>query len=82
MEVTITQLRQDLFKLAERALAGEPVKFTYKGIVFSLEPEAKPSKLAKLTKQNVVAARTELDTASAELFKEMEVEWEKDWSEL
>ena len=82
MEVTITRLRQDLFKLADRALAGEPVKFTYKGIVFRLAPEAKPSKLAKLTKQTVVAARTELGTANTELFKEMEAEWEKDWSEL
>ena len=82
MQVTITRLRQDLFKLADRALTGEPVQFTYKGVVFSLAPEAKPSRLAKLTKQNIVVPKAEIESASAELFKEMEGEWERDWSEL
>jgi antitoxin (DNA-binding transcriptional repressor) of toxin-antitoxin stability system len=82
MQVTITRLRQDLFKLADRALAGEPVKFTYKGVVFSLAPESKHSKLSNLTKQTVVASKAEIDAASSDLLKEMEAEWEKDWSEL
>jgi antitoxin (DNA-binding transcriptional repressor) of toxin-antitoxin stability system len=82
VEVTISKLRQDLFKLVDRALAGEPVKFTHKGVVFELVPETKPSKLAKLTKQNVVAAKRDVEEAESDLFKEMEAEWEHDWSEL
>jgi len=45
-------------------------------------PESKPSKLAKLTDQDVVSATVGLDQSSNELFEEMKVEWEADWSEL
>ncbi len=82
MEVTITQLRQDLFKLVDRALEGEPLQFRYKGVVFSVVPETKPSKLANLVQQTVVAPQGSLEQGSRELLKEMEAEWEKDWSEL
>ncbi len=82
MEVTITKLRQDLFNLADRALSGELVKFTHRGVVFTLVPETKPSKLARLVKQDVVAAKPDIDSAAPALFKEMEAEWERDWSDL
>lgn len=82
MRVTITRLRQDLFRLADRALAGEPVEFTHKNVVFRLVPETRQTKLAGLTGQTVVAPDTELEKASRELLCEMEAEWEKDWAEL
>jgi antitoxin (DNA-binding transcriptional repressor) of toxin-antitoxin stability system len=82
MEVTITKLRQDLFRLADRARIGEPVQFIYKGTVFHLVAESRPSKLANLTRQNVVAPKTDLSHANKDLLKEMEAEWQKDWSEL
>ena len=82
MRVTITKLRQELFKLVDRALDGEPLEFTHKGVVFKVTPESKPSKLAKLTGQTVVAPGADLERASRDLLKEMESEWEKDWSEL
>jgi prevent-host-death family protein len=82
MRVTITRLRQDLFKLMERVLEGVPVEFTYRGVVFKVTPESKPAKLANLTGQTVVAPGTDLEPASRELLKEMEAEWESDWGQL
>lgn len=82
MRVTITKLRQDLFKLADRALGGEPVEFAYKGVLFKLAPETKSSKLTRLTGQSVVAPDTDIEKDSRALFQEMEAEWEKDWADL
>jgi hypothetical protein len=82
MKVTITSLRQDLFKLADKALDGEPLAFVYKGVVFQVTPETKSSKLSKLTGEPVVQAQTNLEHTSRELMQEMESEWEKDWAEL
>lgn len=80
MQVTITKLRQDLFRLIDRALQGEPFEFTHKGVVFQILPESAPDKLARLTRQTVVASGSE--AAEAHLLKEMEAEWQKDWAEL
>jgi antitoxin (DNA-binding transcriptional repressor) of toxin-antitoxin stability system len=82
MRVTITRLRQDLFNLINKTLQGEPLEFTHKGVVFRIVPEPKPSKLSKLVGQRVVASGSDLEQARRELLKEMEAEWEKDWSEL
>jgi hypothetical protein len=49
VRVPITQFRRDLFRLVERALEGEPLEFTYRGVVFKVESEVKPSRLAHLT---------------------------------
>ena len=82
MSVTITKLRQNIFQLADQALEGETVEFVHKGVVFRIVPTAKPSKLSKLTGQTVVTKGVDLEAAGAELLKEMEAEWQKDWSEL
>jgi antitoxin (DNA-binding transcriptional repressor) of toxin-antitoxin stability system len=78
--VNITQFRRKLFQLADQALLGEPVEFIHKGVVFKVIPEMKVSKLSRLTQETVVAPGANLDMT--ELLKEMEAEWEKDWSEL
>jgi prevent-host-death family protein len=80
VRVTITKLRQDLFNLVDRTLEGEPLEFTHRGGIFKIMPETKQSKLSKLSAQPVVAPN--VDVASTNLLKEMESEWEKDWSEL
>ena len=80
MSVTISEFRRNLFQLAERAIQGEPVEFTHKGMVLKVVPEIPVSKLSKLTKETVVASGASLDTN--DLLKEMEAEWEKDWSEI
>ena len=80
MAVSITKFRQKLFQLADQALKGEAVEFIHKGVVFKVVPETPLSKLSRLTRETVVAPGPDLDTT--ELLKEMEAEWEKDWSEI
>jgi prevent-host-death family protein len=80
MPVNITKFRRDLFHFVDQALHGEPVEFTHKGVVFKVVPETPLSKLSRLTRETVVAPEATLDTT--ELLKEMEAEWEKDWSEI
>ena len=82
MKVTITKLRQDLFRLVDEVREGEPLEFSYKGTTFHVVPEAKPSKLAKLPRQTVVAPAQDLSEASRTMLAEMQSEWEKDWAEL
>jgi prevent-host-death family protein len=80
MPVSITKFRQNLFQLVDRALQGEPVEFTHKGVIFKVVPESAVSKLSRLTRETVIAPQASLDTTG--LLKEMEAEWEKDWSEI
>jgi antitoxin (DNA-binding transcriptional repressor) of toxin-antitoxin stability system len=80
MPVTITKFRRNLFQFADQALKGEPVEFTHKGVVFKVVPETPMSKLSRLTRETVVVPGASLDTS--DLLKEMEAEWEKDWSEI
>ena len=82
MKVTITNLRRDLFKLADQALEGAPLSFTYKGVVFKVLPETRTSKLSNLIGEPVVREDANLECASRDLLKEMEAEWESDWAEL
>ncbi|MSV27766.1 MAG: hypothetical protein EXQ52_03350 [Bryobacterales bacterium] len=82
MRVTITQFRQELFKLADIALSGTPVEFSHKGTVFRLLPESRPSKLSRLTSENVLAPDSDFEGDRRRLFAEMQAEWEQDWSEL
>lgn len=80
--MTITKLRQDLFRIMDQALEGEPVQFTHKGVVFRVVPEVVPDKLARLVRQAVVAPGTEISQAGKDLLHEMEAEWQADWAEL
>lgn len=80
MPVNITRFRRDLFQLADQALEGEPVEFIHKGVVFKVVPATRTPKLSKLTKETVVAPGANLDMT--ELFKEMEAEWQEDWSKI
>ena len=82
MRVTITGFRQNLFRLVEKALTGESLEFTHKGVMFRVVPEPRASKLDRLIAQTVVAADTDLAEASRQLLAEMEADWEKDWSAL
>jgi antitoxin (DNA-binding transcriptional repressor) of toxin-antitoxin stability system len=80
MAVNITEFRRNLFQLADQALEGKPIEFIHKGVVFKVVPETPVLKLSKLTRETVVAPGVSLDMS--ELLKEMEAEWEKDWSEI
>lgn len=80
MTATITQFRKELFQMADQALAGEPVAFTYRGVIFQVLPEKKKSKLDKLVGQTVLAEGADLESANSELLAGMEAEWQKDWA--
>ncbi len=82
MTATITQFRKDLFQMADHAINGGIVQFTYKGVVFKVIPEKKHSKLEKLVGQPVVAEGIDLEAAGKELLAGMEAEWMDDWSDL
>jgi hypothetical protein len=82
VKATITQFRKDLFQMAELAINGEVVQFTYKGVVFQVTPEKKHSKLEKLVGQPVLAEGVDLEQASRELQAAMEAEWADDWQSI
>ena len=82
MTATITRFRRDLFQMADCAMNGELVQFTYKGVVFDVKPEKKQSKLDKLVGQPVTAPGVDLEQAGKELQAAMEAEWVKDWTDL
>lgn len=81
MDITITEFRRNLFTVAEQAMNGVEVHIKHKGRSFTIKPEDPvPDKLSRLTPMNLILG--DLETASAELMKEMEAEWEKDWVDL
>jgi len=80
MSVPITEFRRNLFQLADKALEGETLSFVHKGVVFSVIPETRISKLSRLTPETVVVPGADLDMT--DLMKEIEAEWEKDWSDI
>ena len=83
MQVTITRFRQDLFRLADEAISGRRVEFTYKGIVFRVQPEStRTKKLDGLVGQPTLAPDVDLEQAGKDLSAEMEAAWLKDWSEI
>ncbi len=83
--VSISQFRKNLFQLADQALNGDIVEVKYKGQTIRLVPEAKVSKLDRLTPARIFNpdfSEEDHERASRELFAAMQAEWEKDWSEL
>jgi hypothetical protein len=80
MAVPITEFRRNLFQLADKALEGETLSFVHKGVVFRVIPETRISKLSRLTPETVVVPGADLDMT--DLMKEIEAEWEKDWSDI
>jgi antitoxin (DNA-binding transcriptional repressor) of toxin-antitoxin stability system len=80
MAVNITEFRRNLFQLVDQALEGKSIEFIHKGVVFKVIPQTPASKLSKLTRETVVAPDANRDTG--DLLKEIEAEWEKDWSEI
>ena len=86
MKVTITEFRNNLFKLVEKVIAGESVEFVHQGTTIRLVvPEGRSSKLDRLTPRQVTnPAMTEKQHRAAErkLQAEMLAEMEKDWAEL
>jgi hypothetical protein len=72
MALTISKARQNLFALADAALRGEKVQFTYKGNTFQLVAEKKPSKLARLARTKPLFTLAEGDS-----IERIEKDWRK-----
>ena len=78
MEVTITQLRKQLFTLVEQALEGTAeVWVKHKGRRVKLAPEHPKSKLDRLTPMKIINE----DVPESLAYEEMSKAWEKDWDE-
>jgi antitoxin (DNA-binding transcriptional repressor) of toxin-antitoxin stability system len=86
MKVTITEFRNNLFKLVERVIAGETVEFVHQGTTVRLViPERQKSKLDRLTPRQITnpnMTESEQRAAEAKLREEMFAEMEKDWSDI
>lgn len=83
VKVTITRFRQDLFHLADEAMAGKSVQFVHKGVVFQVVPQtAHATKLDGLIGQPTINPDVDAEVASKKLAAEMEAAWLKDWSEI
>ena len=86
MQVTITEFRNNLFKLVEKVIAGESVEFSHRGATIRLiVPEGRSSKLDRLTPRQIANPdMTEEEHRAAErrMQTEMLAEIEKDWAEI
>ncbi len=81
MEVTISQFRRDLFRLAESALEGEPITFFHKGVRFRVVPEVENDPFGRITPLQVINTEHP-DLDKEDLQKEMERNWQEDWDQL
>jgi antitoxin (DNA-binding transcriptional repressor) of toxin-antitoxin stability system len=87
MKVTITEFRNNLFKLVEKVIAGESVEFVHQGTTIRLVvPEgSNASKLDRLTPRRITnpeMSEQAHQAAQLRMQAEMLAEIEKDWAEL
>jgi antitoxin (DNA-binding transcriptional repressor) of toxin-antitoxin stability system len=79
MEISITQLRKNLFEVVNQAMEGKQVWVTYKGRRFRIAPEdPPPSRLDRIVPLDLI--NNSVDDSS--LLEEMTRAWERDWDEL
>jgi antitoxin (DNA-binding transcriptional repressor) of toxin-antitoxin stability system len=86
MKVTITEFRNNLFKLVEKVISGESVEFVYQGTTIRLVvPEGRLSKSDRLTQRqisNPEMSDEEQQVAERKMQAELLAEIEKDWADL
>jgi antitoxin (DNA-binding transcriptional repressor) of toxin-antitoxin stability system len=80
MEVNITRFRSELFELVNRALNGELIYVTHKGVRVRLVPEGGHDRLSRITPLQVVNPNA--DPSDATWKDEMREAWERDWADL
>ncbi len=78
MNITVTNLRRELFQVLEKARSGEEVIVTHKGTRFRLQPEVPASKLDRVTPLGVAAADLS-DKGWKEDKEQMQTDWEAKW---
>ena len=86
MKVTITEFRNNLFKLVEKVIAGESVEFVHRGTTIRLVvPEGRLSKLDRLTQRqisNPEMSDEQQQVAERAMQAEMLAEIESDWADI
>jgi len=86
VKLTITEFRRDLFKLVDKAIAGETVEFERHGKLIRLVvPEHGSSRLDRLTPRQVTnnaMSEKEHRAADRKLQAEILAEMQKDWAEI
>jgi len=82
MEVSITQLRRNLFELVDKAMDGEELWFTHRGQRFQIIPELEGgNKLSRITPMEII--NPDGPGLEDESWKdEMRLAWEKDWETI
>ena len=64
------------------SLRGAKVGFTFKGVTFMAVPEIPADKLNHITPLEILNPEYSLESGAVEWEKEMNREWEKDWSQI
>jgi prevent-host-death family protein len=86
MKVTITEFRNNLFKLVEKVIAGESVEFVHRGTTIRLVvPEGRLSKLDRLTQRQISNPEMSVEqqqVAERAMQAEMLAEIESDWADI
>lgn len=83
MRLTATEFRRTLFPVLERALKGEDIEVTYRGVTLKIVAPRAGSKLARAKRQHALQCDPRSIIGSdAALLRQMESEWNKDWDEL
>ena len=84
--MTITEFRNNLFKLVEKVIAGESVEFVHQGTTIRLVvPEGRLSKLDRLTQRqisNPEMSDEQQQVAERAMQAEMLAEIESDWADI
>ena len=84
--MTITEFRNNLFKLVEKVIAGESVEFVHRGTTIRLVvPEGRLSKLDRLTQRQISNPEMSVEqqqVAERAMQAEMLAEIESDWADI
>ena len=80
MEVNITRFRSELFDLMNRALNGEEIHVTHRGVLVRLVPEGSHDRLSRITPLQVIHPTAGVSDAAWK--DEMREAWERDWADL
>ena len=78
MDITVTNLRRELFQVLDKARLGEEVIVTHKGTRFRLQLEVPVSKLDRVTPLGVAAADLS-DEGWKQEKEQMQADWEAKW---
>jgi antitoxin (DNA-binding transcriptional repressor) of toxin-antitoxin stability system len=79
VDLNATDFRKNLFRVLDRALQGEAIEITYKGVKLRLTPPPDQSKLARaVRRQSLLVKPQSIVESDASLMAELEKGWKRD----